>query len=146
MTTPLQSQSDQKTGLAGPSTKAGSFSYLRFAYLISSFGIVLGLWMTIFPSGLWRLLGVDWGDGAVAVLYGAATCAEGVICLLGFFKPQRYIAIFQYLLVYKVLSSLALALHLLLMPHPPLGAWIIVGFWALAAVQAGVVSWGQWKR
>lgn len=120
---------------------------MKRSYALSAFSsFVLGLWMVIAPTTFWSLFGIN-ADPIVSTLYGAAVCGEGIICLLGFSQPLRYITIWQYMLAYKLVACLALIPRLILTEQAPVAAWIIVICWAIAAVQAATTyPWGKWHE
>lgn len=121
---------------------------MKRSYALSAItSLPLGAWMVIAPTTFWGLIGINDTDPLVQTIYGGAICGEGIICLLGFFQPLRYIAIWQYMLAYKTVVCLALVPRLALMERAPLAGWVIVVCWAIAAAQAATTyPWGRWKQ
>ena len=118
---------------------------LRWAYaLFSSTSLALGLWMVIAPTHFWGLINVNDTDPIVQTIYGGAICGEGIICLLGLFKPLRYVAILQYMMAYKAVVCVALLARLAFMEDPPIAGWIIVAAWGSVILQGALVyPWGM---
>ena len=118
---------------------------MKMAYaLFSSTSIALGLWMVIAPTSFWGLLNINDTDPVVQAIYGGAICGEGIMCLLGFFRPLRYIAIFQYMMAYKAAVCLALIPRLAFMEDAPAAGWLIVAAWGSVILQAAMVyPWGM---
>jgi hypothetical protein len=118
---------------------------LRWMYaLCSSTSLALGLWMVIAPTSFWGLIDVNDTDPIVQTIYGGAICGEGIICLLGLSKPLQYVAIFQYMMAYKVVVCIALIARLAFMSDAPIAGWFIVVAWGSVAVQAAIVyPWGM---
>lgn len=119
----------------------------RYYALSSVTGLALGLWTVIAPETFWGAIGISDSDPIVQAIYGAGICGEGIICTLGFFKPLRYIAIFQYMMAYKAVVCLGLIPRLLFMSNPPAAAWFIVAAWAVAGIQAALCyPFGLWDE
>lgn len=121
---------------------------MRPVYAVNAVtSMVLGLWTLVHPSSFWGTIGISGSDPIVQAIYGGAICGEGIISALGFSRPLRYVAIFQYMMAYKLVVCLGLIPRLLLMDAPPIAAWIVVGAWAIAGVQsAAVYPWGRWRE
>ena len=121
---------------------------MRRYYAVSSVtSIILGLWTLIAPETFWGTIGISGSDPIVQAIYGGAICGEGIICTLGFFKPLRYIVIFQYMIAYKTVVCLGLIPRLLMMTNPPVAAWFIVAAWAFAGIQSAMsYPFGMWSE
>ena len=118
---------------------------LKWTYaLCAATSLTLGLWMVIAPTHFWRLINVNDTDPIVRTIYGGAICGEGIICLLGLFKPLQYVAIFQYMIAYKAVVCVALLARLAFTENPPIAGWFIVAAWGSVAIQGIIVyPWGK---
>ena len=121
--------------------KAMRWSYLVFA--LSSFPI--GGAMVAAPLAFWGAFGLALEDPILATVYGGGVVGEGVVCLWGWFRPQRAVGILVYMLAYKGVVVAALLPRLLAMAEPPAAGWMIVAFWGFVAVWAALLlPWGRW--
>ena len=118
---------------------------LRWTYaLFSSTSLALGLWMVIAPTSFWGLININDTDPIVQTIYGGAICGEGIICLLGLFKPLQYITILQYMIAYKTVACVALIARLAFMDDAPVAGWFIVVAWGFVAIHGMLVyPWGK---
>lgn len=121
---------------------------MRRYYAISAVtSIMLGLWTLIAPETFWGTLGINGSDPIVQAIYGGAICGEGIISILGYFKPLRYIVLFQYMIAYKAVVCIGLIPRLLLMDNPPAAAWGIAAAWAIAGIQSAMnYPFGMWRE
>lgn len=109
--------------------------------------MALGLWTVIAPASFWGLIGINGDDPIVQAIYGAAICGEGIISALGWFRPLRYLAIFQYMIAYKAVVIVGLVPRLLAMDDAPIAGWVVLLCWAIAAVQCALAyPWGRWPE
>jgi hypothetical protein len=121
---------------------------MRRYYAVSSVtSLILGLWTLIAPETFWGTIGINGSDPIVQAIYGGAICGEGIISILGYFKPLRYIALFQYMIAYKAVVCIGLIPRLILMDNPPIAAWFIVAAWAIAGIQSAMnYPFGMWRE
>jgi len=121
---------------------------MRRYYAVSSVtSLILGLWTLVAPGTFWGTIGISGSDPIVQAIYGGAICGEGIISTLGFFKPLRYIVIFQYMIAYKAVVCIGLIPRLIIMDSPPIAAWFIVAAWAFAGIQSAMnYPFGMWRE
>lgn len=119
--------------------------YMKWAYgVYGPTQLALGMWTVIAPASFWGLIGINDTDPVVQALYGAVLCGLGVMALLGFRRPLRYIDIFLLLMIYKTLAFIALVSHLAFMENPPVAGWLVAFFWLCVGVASGLVyPWGR---
>lgn len=110
--------------------------------------LLLGAVMVIWPSGFWRLLGIDLGDAPYpAILYGSVIFGVGLASIAGARAPRRHVGLLLLLFCYKSVAVLALLGHgvLILMADKPvpLAVWVIAVLWLHQAVSnARLYPWG----
>lgn len=109
---------------------------------------ILGLVMVCWPTGFWRLLGIELGDAPFpAILYGSVILGVGLASIAGVRAPRSHIGILLLLACYKGVAVLFLLGHGLLMLSDgkavPLAVWIIAAMWLSQAVSnARLYPWG----
>lgn len=122
---------------------------IRKAFKVSvPSALILGLVMVCWPTGFWRLLGIELGDAVFpAVLYGSVIIGVGLASVAGARAPRRHIGILLLLACYKGVAVLFLLWHavaMLLNGHSvPIAIWIIAALWLSQAISnARLYPWG----
>jgi hypothetical protein len=115
--------------------------------LFATTSLVIGPWMMIDPASAWGSVGIQVEpDPFVQAIYGGAIMGEGAMFALAAIWPVRYLALLQYLVVYKTFACLAGTAVLLRMESPPIGGWLVLAGWASAGLMAALVfPWKQWN-
>lgn len=110
--------------------------------------LLLGAVMVIWPSGFWRLIGMDVGAAPYpAILYGSVIFGVGLASIAGLRAPRQHVGVLLLLCCYKSIAVLALLTHgvlgLLADKPVPLAVWAIAVLWLLQAVSnARLYPWG----
>lgn len=115
--------------------------------LFATTSLVIGPWMMVDPASAWGSVGIQLEpDPFVQAIYGGAIMGEGVMFALAAIWPVRYLALLQYLVVYKTFACLAGIAVLLRMDSAPIGGWLVLAGWASAGLMAALVfPWKQWS-
>lgn len=109
---------------------------------------LLGLVMVCWPTGFWRLLGIELGDAPFpAILYGSVILGVGLASIAGVRAPQSHVGLLLFLTCYKGVAVLFLLGHGFLMlmdgKSVPLAVWVISALWLSQAVaNARLYPWG----
>ncbi len=110
--------------------------------------LLLGAVMVVWPSGFWRLLGIELGAAIYpAILYGCVIFGVGLASIAGARAPRRHIGVLLLLACYKGTAVVALLVHgvlQLLADQPvPWPVWVIAALWLSQAVSnARLYPWG----
>jgi len=109
---------------------------------------LLGLVMMCWPTGFWRLLGIELGATPLpAILYGSVITGVGLASIAGIRAPRSHVGLLLLLTCYKGVAVLFLLIHGLLMLNSgepvPVALWVIAALWLYQAVTNGrLYPWG----
>lgn len=110
--------------------------------------LLLGLVMVCWPTGFWRLLGIELGDAPFpAILYGSVIVGVGLASIAGVRAPRSHVGLLLFITCYKGVAVLFLLGHGLLMlaegKSVPLAVWLIAALWLYQAyTNARLYPWG----
>jgi hypothetical protein len=110
--------------------------------------LLLGLVMVCWPTGFWRLLGIELGDAPYpAILYGSVILGVGLASIAGVRAPRSHVGLLLFLVCYKGAAVVFLLVHGLLMlaadKSVPVAVWAIAALWLYQAVtNARLYPWG----
>lgn len=110
--------------------------------------LLLGLVMMCWPTGFWRLLGIELGEPPLpAILYGSVIFGVGLASIAGARAPRSHVGILLLLACYKGAAVLFLLIHGLLMlmdgESVPVALWVIAALWFYQAfTNARLYPWG----
>lgn len=109
------------------------------------FGLGLGLWILVWPSNFWDMIGGGGSDPIQSTIYGAVLCGLGIMFFLASREPLRYLPLLQLMMIYKTIFLASLFPRLLAGDGVTVPAWIVGGaFLSVILVCALVYPWGRW--
>lgn len=111
-------------------------------------GLGLGIWLLCWPEKFWATLSQDASGGPIVLtIYGAVLCGIGIICLLGYFHPLRYLALFPLMILYKSIFVVTLVPRLIARGDTTTAGWIVIAaFLSVILVSIRVFPWGSWDK